>query len=102
MRIRKAVITAAGRHQRRLPLQRFVDLDGEEKTALQILIEELTAAGVEEICLVVQPGDAAVYLEAAREHGRMLAFMEQPQPRATATPCTAPATSWGTSPLFTW
>jgi len=81
MRIRKAVITAAGRHQRRLPLQRFVDLDGEEKTALQILIEELTAAGVEEICLVVQPGDAAVYREAAGEHGRMLAFMEQPQPR---------------------
>jgi UTP--glucose-1-phosphate uridylyltransferase len=81
MRIRKAVITAAGRHQRRLPLQRFVDLDGEEKTALHILIEELVAAGIEEICLVVQPGDAAVYGEAAGDHGRMLAFMEQPQPR---------------------
>ncbi len=34
MKIRRAVITAAGQNQDRLPLQRFVDLDGVEKTAL--------------------------------------------------------------------
>jgi len=48
MKIRKAVITAAGQNQDRLPLQRFVDLDGVEKTALQMIVEEVVAAGVEE------------------------------------------------------
>ena len=41
MKIRRAVITAAGPHQDRLPLQRLVDLDGLEKSALQIIIEEV-------------------------------------------------------------
>jgi UTP--glucose-1-phosphate uridylyltransferase len=76
-----AVITAAGPQQSRLPLQRFVDLRGVEKTALQIIIEEVTAAGVEEVCVVVRPGDQAAYREAAGEDARLLTFVEQPQPR---------------------
>ncbi len=39
MQILKAVITAAGRGQRALPLQTFVDRDGAEKSALQIILE---------------------------------------------------------------
>lgn len=81
MQISKAVITAAGADQRRLPLQRFVDLDGVEKNALQIVIEEVLAAGVEQICLVVRPGDDAVYAEAAEHYAGMLRFVEQPVPR---------------------
>jgi UTP--glucose-1-phosphate uridylyltransferase len=81
MIISKAVITAAGQGQRRLPLQRFVDLDGVEKTALEIIIEEVLASGVEEICLVVRPGDEGAYAEAAGEFARMLVFAEQPEPR---------------------
>jgi len=81
MEIRKAVITAAGPQQDRLPLQRFVDLDGEEKTALQILLEEVLAAGVEEVCLVIRPGNQPSLQEAAGNHSRMLTFVEQPQPR---------------------
>ena len=50
MKLSKAIVTAAGRNQNGLPLQRFVDIDGQEKTALQIIIEEVLAAGVEEIC----------------------------------------------------
>jgi UTP--glucose-1-phosphate uridylyltransferase len=81
MKITKAVITAAGPDHSRLPLQPFVDLRGVEKSALQIIVEEVATAGVEEICVVVRPGDEPVYREAAGDHGRMLTFIEQPEPR---------------------
>ena len=81
MKVKKAVITAAGPNQHRLPLQRFVDLNGQEKTALQIVVEEVAAAGVEEICVVVRCGDQQAYAEAAGEYARMLTFVEQPRPR---------------------
>ena len=57
MEIKKAIITAAGQAQRNLPLQTLVDRDGKTKTALTILIEEILSAGIEEICVVVCPGD---------------------------------------------
>jgi UTP--glucose-1-phosphate uridylyltransferase len=81
MKLNKAVITAAGPNQNRLPLQRFVDLDGVEKTALQIIIEEVVAAGVKEIALVIQPRDGAAYAEAAGEYAQLLTFVEQPESR---------------------
>jgi UTP--glucose-1-phosphate uridylyltransferase len=81
MKLTKAVITAAGPKQNRLPLQRFVDLDGVEKTALQIIIEDVVAAGVKEIAVVIQPRDDEAYAEAAGEYAQMLTFVEQPQPR---------------------
>jgi UTP--glucose-1-phosphate uridylyltransferase len=81
MQIRKAVITAAGRGQRALPLQTFVDRDGAEKSALQIVLEEALAAGVEEVGVVVVPGDQAKYAEAAGKYRDRLQFVEQPAPR---------------------
>jgi len=81
MRIRKAVITAAGPQQHRLPLQRLVDLNGVDKAAIQIVVEEVVSAGVEEIAVVVRPGDEAVYAEAAGDYARMLTFLHQPVPR---------------------
>jgi len=81
MRLTKAVITAAGPNQNRLPLQRFVDLDGQEKTALQIIIEEVVSAGVKEIAVVIQCGDQSAYSEAAGEYAPMLTFVEQPEPK---------------------
>ena len=81
MNIRKAVITAAGRSQRALPLQTFVDRDGVEKTALQIILEEVIAAGAEEVCLVIAPGDRSTYTAAAGDHAGRLHFVEQRQPR---------------------
>jgi len=81
MKIRKAVITAAGHQQDRLPLQRFVDLDGVEKTALQIILEEVVDAGVEQICVVVRPGAEPTYAEAAGDYARLLSFVPQPAPR---------------------
>jgi len=81
MEISKAVITAAGPEQNRLPLQRFVDPGGIEKAALQIVVEEVVAAGVDEICVVVRDGDQQAYAEAAGDYARMLTFVEQPRPR---------------------
>jgi len=81
MEIRKAIITAAGPNQDRLPLQRFVDLDGTEKTALQIILEEIIAAGIEEVGIVVRRGSQQVYREAAGDYSRLLVFVEQPNPR---------------------
>lgn len=77
MEIKKAIITAAGKGQRTLPLQTLVDRDGVTKTALRILIEEILAAGIDEICVVVSPGDQASYAAAAGGHGSRLQFAEQ-------------------------
>lgn len=77
MEIKKAVITAAGQSQRALPLQTLVDRDGQTKTALRILIEEVLSAGIEEICIVVCPGDQAAYSSAAGSLGARLRFVEQ-------------------------
>jgi UTP--glucose-1-phosphate uridylyltransferase len=80
MKIRKAVITAAGRDQRALPLQTLIDSDGAEKSVLQILAQQAIAAGVEEVGVVVWPGDETRYAEAAASlHGR-LHFIVQAQP----------------------
>lgn len=73
-------MTAAGKSQRTLPLQTLVDRDGAQKTALRIILEEVLAAGVEEICVVVCPGDQAAYLTAAGSHATRLQFVEQPAP----------------------
>jgi UTP--glucose-1-phosphate uridylyltransferase len=81
MNIRKAVITAASRDQRTLPLQTLVDRDGVEKTALQIVLEEVFAAGIDRCCLVITPGDAGAYAGAAGPHADRLSFVEQAEPR---------------------
>ena len=81
MKISKAVITAAGPQQSRLPLQRFVDLDGSEKSALEIIIEEVVATQVEQIALVIRPGDKSLFAEAAGNYESLLTFVEQPDPR---------------------
>lgn len=64
--IRKAVITAAGKGTRMYPgtnavqkeLFPLVDIDGIAKPTIQIIAEQAWAAGIEELCIVVQPGEA--------------------------------------------
>jgi UTP--glucose-1-phosphate uridylyltransferase len=80
MRIRKAVITAAGRNQRALPLQTLIDRDGIEKPVLRIIVEEALLAQVDEICIVVSPGDESAYAQAAGVKGSSIRFIEQPHP----------------------
>ncbi len=78
--IRKAIITAAGKSQRTLPLQTLVDRDGVQKTALAALIEEILLAGVEQVCVVIWPGDQSAYAAAAGSHAPRLQFVEQSAP----------------------
>ncbi|MFZ2641626.1 MAG: sugar phosphate nucleotidyltransferase [Verrucomicrobiia bacterium] len=77
MKIKKAVVTAAGRNQRGLPLQTLVNRDRVQTTALRIIIEEALSAGIEEVCVVIHPGDHDAYETAAGEHARRLRFVEQ-------------------------
>lgn len=80
MRIRKAVITAAG-YDHALPLQRLVDRSGQEKTALQLILEEAAAAGIEETCVIICPGDRDPFYDAAGPFAPRLVFVEQDNPR---------------------
>ncbi|HYP15002.1 MAG TPA: sugar phosphate nucleotidyltransferase [Bryobacteraceae bacterium] len=81
MQISKAVITAAGENQRRLPLQILVDLDGQKRTVLSILLREILDAKIKEICVVLRPGDEAAFREAAPEYEAVLRFVVQAEPR---------------------
>ena len=80
MQVRKAVITAAAPQQHRLPLQQLVCRMGKDKTALQLVIDETIEAGIEEICVVIKPGDKEAYELAAGSQLGSLTFVQQPEP----------------------
>ncbi len=77
MEIKKAVITAAGRNQRTLPMQTLIDRDGAEKSVLCVILEEALSAGVDEIAVIVAPGDADAFAEVAGDHAGRLTFITQ-------------------------
>ena len=77
MKIRKAVVTAAGPGQGGLPLQRLVDRDGVAKTAIEMIIEEIDSAGIESIAIVLNPGSEDAYREAAGLYRDRLTFLTQ-------------------------
>lgn len=76
MKVRKAVITAAGRGTRQYPASTtvqkemfpLVDVDGLTKPTIQIIAEEALDAGIEQLCIVTAPGDEEMY----RRHFRGL------------------------------
>ncbi len=69
VRITRAIITAAGRGARQYPasdpvqkaMLPVVDRDGLTKPVLQIIVEEALESGVEDVCVVVAPGDEVLY-----------------------------------------
>lgn len=81
MKVRKAVITAAGSNQRTLPLQTLTDRDGMEKTILRVLLDEVFSTDVEGACVVIAPGDQAPYRQAAGDRAAQVEFIEQTEPR---------------------
>ena len=80
MKVRKAVITIAGKDQRVLPLQTCIDRDGAEKPVLRILVEQALAGGVEEAIVITWPGDEERYTQAIGSHSKRVRFIAQPQP----------------------
>ena len=81
MLVKKAVITAAARSQRALPLQTLIDGEGNSKPLLRILIEQSLAAGAEEVAVVVWPGDESSYAQAVGPHASSVRFIPQAEPR---------------------
>lgn len=77
MKIQKAVITAAGRNQRHLPLQTLVDREGFPRSALNLLIEEITSSGIQEIGIVIAPGDELLFQESVDVSNTNLTFIVQ-------------------------
>lgn len=77
MKIRKAIVTAAGPGQDALPLHVLVDRDGVEKTAIEMIIEEIDSAGIESVGVIINPGSATAYREAAGKYQDRLTFIEQ-------------------------
>lgn len=80
MKVTKAIITAAARNQRALPLQTLVDRDGAQKSVLRIIAEEAVRAGVDDICVIVCPGDEAAYTASAGDVPARLTFIPQHEP----------------------
>jgi UTP--glucose-1-phosphate uridylyltransferase len=81
VKIKKAVITAAAPNQRTLPLQTLIDRDGETKPVLAILVEQILLARVDEICVVVAPGDEGRYGAAVEKHLGHVRFLPQAEAR---------------------
>jgi len=79
-RVTKALITAAGPAQRRLPLQTLTNRDGAQKPALAILLDELFAAGIERAGLVLARGDRPAYESLLGDYADRLTFLEQAAP----------------------
>lgn len=81
MQINKAIITAAGLGQSALPLQRLVDRDGIEKTALEMLLGKVADAGIESVGIVISPGNEDAYKCAAAGFIDRITFITQPEPK---------------------
>ncbi len=81
MKITKAVITAAGKGQRNLPLQTLIDRDGQQKSVLSIILNEVAQSGVDEICIVIHSNDEAAYRSVAGDHAGRISFVYQDEPR---------------------
>src|SRR5580698_5765105 len=68
-KVRKAVITAAGKGTRQYPASTavqkemfpLVDRDGLTKPVIQIIGEEAIDSGIEEICIITAPGEESAY-----------------------------------------
>lgn len=80
-KVRKAVITAAGRGTRQYPASSavqkemfpLVDRDGVTKPVIQMIGEEAIESGIEEVCIVTAPGAEAAFRNYFRRPGDEMA-----------------------------
>ncbi len=79
-KVRKAVITAAGRGTPQYPASTavqkemfpLVDRDGLTKPVIQIIGEDAIDSGIEQICIITQPGEEHLY----RDYFRRMSDVE--------------------------
>ncbi len=100
MKATKAVVTAASPTHRTLPLQTLVDRDGEVRSVLDILLREIQSAGIDDVCLVIHPGDETAYRAAASQFTGNLRFVEQHDGRGYGHALSLAHDFVGTDPFF--
>lgn len=81
MQIKKAVITAAAKAQRSLPMQTLIDENGVERSVLSLIAGLAMRAGIEDICVIIYPGDADTYSKLTGIESARITFIEQRDPR---------------------
>jgi UTP--glucose-1-phosphate uridylyltransferase len=81
MRVKKAVITAAAPSQRTLPMQTLIDEQGRETSVLSLIVNEAIRASIEDICVVVCPGDEAEYSKLVDRDTARVRFVPQTDAR---------------------
>jgi UTP--glucose-1-phosphate uridylyltransferase len=84
MQIKKAVITAAGKEQRTLPMQTLFDQSGKERSVLSLVVREAERAGIGDICIVVWPGDEEAYARLLADDSAKCTFVPQREARGYA------------------
>jgi len=80
MKVKKAVITAAAPNQRKLPVQTLRDMFGKERSVLEMMVDEIVRAGVEDVCVVIYPGDEDTYRQVLNQHSDRVVFVCQEKP----------------------
>ncbi len=81
MKISKAVIPMAGPVHRELPLQHITTGDGVTRHVAALQIDELLAAGIRNVALVMAPGSEPFFDVLRAQFGEALDRIEQPSPR---------------------
>jgi UTP--glucose-1-phosphate uridylyltransferase len=76
-KINKALITAAGPDQRKLPLQTLIDRKRMKKTVLEILIDEISAAGIPRIGVVIHPDDENIFRQNLSSYSGIVEYIPQ-------------------------
>ena len=84
MRVRKAVITAAGKNQRALPMQTLFDQEGTERSVLSLIVREAIRAGIGDVGIVISPGDEDAYAKLLANDPVRVTFISQQEPRGYA------------------
>lgn len=100
MKIRKAVITAAGPDQRHLPLQAVTSHSGKSETVLQVILDEVFSAGIASAAVVVASGDTDAYRKASGPHADQVTFIEQPEPKGYGDAICRAGNFIGTDPFL--
>jgi len=79
-KIQKALITSAGPDQRTLPLQTLIDKNRKKRTVLEIQIDEILSAGIEEIGIVIHPEDEPVFRQHLNACFGKIEYISQSEP----------------------
>jgi len=88
----KAIITAAGKSQRNLPCKRWWIATAPPKLRY-VFSWRKSFSGIDEICVVVSPGDEAAYAAAAGGQGPACTLSSSASRAATGTRCIVPGIS---------